>query len=62
MDAVNDWVLTFKIGATVGAAYMSEILGTGGALTGVVNALDEVCREGIDRFCLSSARSQLELL
>lgn len=58
MDAVRDCVLTFRIGATVGAAYMSGIFGTGGALTGVENALDvEVFIEGIDLFILRLAWS-----
>lgn len=43
IDAVNDCVLTFSIGATEGAEYISGIFGTGGtggAFTGVENVLD----------------------
>lgn len=58
MDAARDCVLTFRIGATVGAAYIFGIFGTGGALTGVENALDvEVFIDGIDRFILILASS-----
>jgi hypothetical protein len=54
MDEVNDCVLILRMGATVGAAYKSGILGTGGAFAGVVNVLAvDVFNEGIDRFALT---------
>lgn len=42
-------MLTFRIGATVGAAYKSGIFGRGGALAGVVSLLViEVLNEGVN--------------
>ena len=54
MDVVKDCGGALRIGATVGAAYISGILGTGGALTGVVKALfvPELFNDGIDFFIL----------
>jgi len=45
------------MGATVGAAYISGIFGTGGAFTGVVKVLlvPLALKEGIDFFILLSA-------
>ena len=56
IDAVSDCVFILSTGATVGAEYISGILGTGGALTGVVNVLALVVFiEGNDFFILLSA-------
>jgi len=39
IDDVRDTVFNLRIGATVGAVYVSGILGTGGAFTGVVDVV-----------------------
>lgn len=50
-----------RSGATVGAAYISGILGTGGALMGVVKVLlvPLALNEGIDFFILLSIQSKI---
>jgi len=59
MEAVNDCVFSFRMGATVGALlYKSGIFGRGGAFTGVVNVLlvvagVELLNVGIDFLALS---------
>jgi hypothetical protein len=64
MDAVNDCVFIFRIGAIVGAVlYKSGIFGTGGAFTGVVNVLltPEVLNVGIDFLALSISLPSLSI-
>jgi hypothetical protein len=53
IDEVRDWVFILRTGAIVGAAYISGILGTGGAFTGVVKVDGvQVLSVGIDFLAL----------